>query len=148
MPNPSRYAQTFDFSAFQEHQPATPLPGVQVDIQLAAIETSTTEIRDALGDVRRSDGKLKNGIVTQDSLAVNLIADLNAASAASASAAAASATDAAESAFEAQASSDVAATAAGTLQSAIDVIEANGFILDWGRITEPAGQSLNYGRLS
>lgn len=69
---PSRYVQSYDFSSFQVDLPSTPLPAVQVDIQFADIQTSTTELRDALGDIRRSDGGLVNGIVTADSLSGSL----------------------------------------------------------------------------
>jgi hypothetical protein len=66
--DPVKYVQSYDFSEFQGQNPSTPLPGVQVDIQYAALETSIEEIVEAIKDVRRSDGALKNGVVTADSL--------------------------------------------------------------------------------
>lgn len=68
MADPVKYTQSFDFSGFQSNNPTTPLPGTRVDIELQDIETSNNQIVDALKDVRRSDGKLKNGIVTPESL--------------------------------------------------------------------------------
>jgi len=68
--NPTKYQQSYDFTGFQANNPNSPLPGVQVDIQLEGIEQSIGQTVDALSDVRRSDGALQNGIVTQDSLSL------------------------------------------------------------------------------
>lgn len=68
MANPSKYTPSYDFSDFQAQNPESPLPGAQVDIQLQGIQQTTTETIDALADIRRSDGKLVNEIVTEDSL--------------------------------------------------------------------------------
>jgi len=66
--NPTKYQQSYDFTGFQANNPNSPPPGVQIDIQLESIEQSIGQTVDALSDVRRSDGALQNGIVTQDSL--------------------------------------------------------------------------------
>ena len=68
MPDPSKYTPSYDFSAFQGTQPQTPLPAVQLDVQLADIEQSTTELREAVKDIRNPDGTLRDGSVTMDSL--------------------------------------------------------------------------------
>jgi len=68
MADPTPYEVSYDFSDFQTYNPATPLPGTQVDIQLADIAASTKSIANAVKDVRRSDGRLKNGVVTPDAL--------------------------------------------------------------------------------
>ena len=73
MANPTPYDQQYDFSDFASHNPATPLPGDRLDIELAELERTTDEIIAGLADVRRSDGALKNGLVTRDSLSDSLL---------------------------------------------------------------------------
>jgi hypothetical protein len=68
MANPRAYSQSYNFSAFSATQPSTPLPGVQVDVQLADISQASVEVVAALADVRNPDGTLRDGIVTKDSL--------------------------------------------------------------------------------
>lgn len=74
MADPSKYTQGYDFSEFQDANPSTPVPASSLDNELANISQSTEELRDAIMDVRRSDGALKNNIVTRDSLSSNLLA--------------------------------------------------------------------------
>ena len=69
MADPTKFTPSYDFSDYQASSPSTPLPGTQVDIQFQALKTTTDEAIDAIKDIRRSDGALKNGIVTADSLA-------------------------------------------------------------------------------
>jgi len=73
MANPTPFAPSYDFSDFAARNPATPLPGDQVDIQFSAIQRTTDQTITALSDIRRSDGKLKNGVVTPDSLSAGLV---------------------------------------------------------------------------
>jgi len=73
MANPTPFAPSYDFSDFAARNPATPLPGDQVDVQFSALQLTTDQTIAGLGDVRRSDGKLKNGIVTPDSLSAGLV---------------------------------------------------------------------------
>lgn len=80
MADPTKYTTDYDFSGFQSTNPSSPLPGTSVDNEFANIETSIDEIVDAITDIRRSDGALKNGIVTRDSLS-DEVADLAGASA-------------------------------------------------------------------
>jgi hypothetical protein len=141
--NPSRYVVSYNFSAFQETQPSTPLPAVQVDVQLADIQTSTTELRDAIMDIRRSDGALMNGIVTEDSLAADLLDQLLAES--RADEAAASAAAAAASADEAEAATEENLALQTTLEAAIDAFENNGFYADWGDWHSEPGASSDWG---
>lgn len=72
MADPTGYDRDYSFSGFQANAPATPLPGQQVDIQLDKVSASITAIVDAIRDVRRPDGKLRNGIVTAESLSQDL----------------------------------------------------------------------------
>lgn len=72
MANPSKYSPTYNFSNFQAYSPSTPLPGQQVDVQLADIATVTASLRAAVMDIRRSDGALQNNVVTADSLSPSL----------------------------------------------------------------------------
>ncbi len=145
MPIPARYVPSYDFSDFQEAQPSTPLPGIQIDVQLEDISTSTTELRDALGDIRRSDGALVNGIVTEDTLEDGLIDTLTAAT--DVAGAAASAAAAAVSADEAEASAFDAAQSAIALETIADLLESGGLWTDYGSITETATSSADYGSI-
>lgn len=77
MADPTAYDKAYSFAGFQANDPATPLPGAQVDSELANVETAIAELVAALKDVRRSDGALKNGVVTLESLSAGLIAGLS-----------------------------------------------------------------------
>lgn len=134
--NPSRFVQSFDFSAFQETQPSTPLPGLQLDVQLADIQTSTTELRDAIMDIRRSDGALMNEIVTRDSLAPGLVDELSSETGAAESAASAAA--AAASALEVE-------LTANELEATLETLSASGGVSDWGTFDEEPFVSLDWG---
>ncbi|ACI57418.1 hypothetical protein Rleg2_4156 [Rhizobium leguminosarum bv. trifolii WSM2304] len=68
MANPNPYTPSYSFSGWQTSNPAKPLPAPQVDNELANISTSLNAAISGLLDIRRSDGKLKNGIVTFESL--------------------------------------------------------------------------------
>ena len=72
MADPSKYTPGYNFSGYQTVNPSSPLPGTSVDTELAAIATSTEELRDAIKDIRRSDGALKNGSVGPDQLSAAL----------------------------------------------------------------------------
>lgn len=69
MADPTPYAPDYSFSGYQSTNPNRPLPGPRVDDELFNIAETTTSIIECLSDVRRSDGKLPNGIVTRESLA-------------------------------------------------------------------------------
>lgn len=143
MSDPTRYVASYDFSAFQENQPSTPLPAVQIDVQFADIQTSTTSLRDAIRDIRRSDGALVNGIVTEDSLAPGLVATLTAQT--NVAAAAASAVAAAGSAAEAAASAENAASSANDISSTLETLSASGGVSDWGYFSEAPTVTLDWG---
>lgn len=68
MPNPTNYAPAYSFSGYQANNPSTPLPAPQLDNELAAVAAAVGTMVAAIMDVRRSDGALKNNIVTFDSL--------------------------------------------------------------------------------
>lgn len=68
MADPNAYSPSYNFSDWQAINPSKPLPAAQVDNELANIATSTEQLTNALKDLRRSDGQLKNGVVTYDSL--------------------------------------------------------------------------------
>ena len=69
MAAPTPYNVSFSFSDYQATTPNLPLPGQRLDDELANIETALDGTQTALADIRRSDGKLNNGIVTVDALA-------------------------------------------------------------------------------
>jgi hypothetical protein len=66
---PIRYSIGYSFSSFQANSPSASLPGQKLDIELASISDSTESLRSSIADIRRSDGKLNNNLVTFDSLA-------------------------------------------------------------------------------
>lgn len=72
MADPTPYTVTYSFSNFQANSPTTPLPAPQLDNELANIATAVAALVEALEDIRRSDGALKNNIVTFDSLEAGL----------------------------------------------------------------------------
>jgi hypothetical protein len=72
MATPTRYTRATSFSGYQATSPNRPLPGPSLDNELSNIETSVNEAISALGDIRRDDGQLRNGIVGRDALAPDL----------------------------------------------------------------------------
>lgn len=78
MANPDPYEPEFSFSGFQATDPASPLPGNQVDNELANIAESLGETITGLNQIRRADGALQNDIVTLDSLAPEVSSKLGA----------------------------------------------------------------------
>lgn len=68
MADPVTYTPEYSFSGFQAVNPSRPLPADQVDAELANVSTSVGELVEAVKNVRRSDGLLKNGVVTPESL--------------------------------------------------------------------------------
>jgi hypothetical protein len=137
--NPARFIPSYDFSDFESTQPNTPKPGVQLDSQFDDISDSTTQLRDAIIDIRRSDGALVNGIVTEDSLEDGLLETLTAATGSAAITTAAAAITVAQAEVEA---------AAVQLAAVAEIIEAGGFFGDYGSITEAPGQTLDYGSIA
>lgn len=68
MANPTPYAPEYAFSDVPSFFPAEPLNNELDNVATAIDETIT-----ALADVRRSDGKLKNGVVTPESLSADVL---------------------------------------------------------------------------
>ncbi len=106
-PSPTPYNRTFSFTDFQGSNPSSPLPGSQVDNELENVEQSLNGAIDAINDVRRSDGKLKNEIVTIDALSPQVRAGVGQ-----------GALDARDTALAAQAAAEDARDAAGALAGA------------------------------
>jgi hypothetical protein len=120
MADPTKYGRDYSFTGYQANNPADPLPGNKVDTELDNVAASVGETIDALADVRRSDGALVNGIVTEESLAADVLQvfqDQVDAATAQAEAAATSATAAAESASDASASATAASGSASAASS-------------------------------
>lgn len=72
MAQPQPYNRQFNFADQQALTPTAPLPGVQVDAELNAVKLTFDQTLANLAKIQRDDGALKNGIVTQDSLADSL----------------------------------------------------------------------------
>jgi hypothetical protein len=70
--DPTPFDPQYSYSGWQANNPSKPLPAQQVDNDFANARTAINETQDALRDIRRSDGYLKNGIVTTESLAPNM----------------------------------------------------------------------------
>jgi hypothetical protein len=72
MADPTPYTPNYSFSGFQAVRPTTPLPADEVDTEFARLKLASGQAVDAIKQVRRSDGQLKNKIVTLDSLSKTL----------------------------------------------------------------------------
>lgn len=71
MTQPTRYDRGYSFTDFSGTNPLLQQPGPRIDAELDAIELTTDQICDNLALIQRDDGKLRNGIVTRDALAVD-----------------------------------------------------------------------------
>lgn len=72
----TKFERQFDYLSYQNANPTRPLPGDKVNIDLNYIVGSIDEIIEFQKLIQRSDGALKNGIVTLDSLATAVRASL------------------------------------------------------------------------
>ncbi len=113
MPSPIYYQRAYNFSPG--------VPGLQINIELENVEQSVNGTIDALKDVRRDDGALKNGIVTVDSLSPEVAAGVGTGALA--------AQEAAEAAADAASDSAVAAAASATAASG-SATAASGYASD------------------
>lgn len=68
MADPTKYVPAYSYSGWQASNPNRPLPADEVDNDFANVSQSVNQTIDALKDVRRSDGKLKNQSVGPDQL--------------------------------------------------------------------------------
>lgn len=67
-----RYQRDYSFSGYQATNPDKPLPGPPLDNELENIEQSIGDTITNLSPIQRDDGALRNGIVTNASLAPGL----------------------------------------------------------------------------
>jgi hypothetical protein len=65
---PTPYERAYDFEGFQAANPNDPLPANKIHDETDALELTLGQIIANLALLQRDDGKLKNGIVTPDSL--------------------------------------------------------------------------------
>lgn len=77
MANPEKPAIDYSYEGFQSEQQDFPFPGTNLDNDLAELKRASDDTIDALADIRRSDGALRNGVVTVDSLAPSLLPGLS-----------------------------------------------------------------------
>ncbi|MDW9493953.1 hypothetical protein GOA94_17990 [Sinorhizobium meliloti] len=68
MADPTKYTPAYSYSGWQASNPSRPLPADEVDNDFANVSLSVNQAIDAIKDVRRSDGKLKNQSVGPDQL--------------------------------------------------------------------------------
>jgi hypothetical protein len=66
---PTKYARFFDFTTFATTNPDKPLPGANVDVELNRIKSTTDQTIDRLNLIQRDDGKLRDGAITENSIA-------------------------------------------------------------------------------
>lgn len=71
MAQPTAYTPSHSFVADEALDPN--IPGSELDVEFAAIETTTDEIRANLVLIQRDDGALKNAVVTTDSLSAGVL---------------------------------------------------------------------------
>lgn len=64
MANPTIYEPGYDFAATDK--------GAELNVELQRVQASVQSIAEALADIRRSDGKLKNSVVTPDALTTTM----------------------------------------------------------------------------
>lgn len=76
MPDPILYNPDYSYSNWQASNPTKPLPAPRVDNDFANISQAVNQAVAAIKDIRRADGKLKNAIVTADSLAPGIVNQL------------------------------------------------------------------------
>lgn len=135
MSDPTEYEPGYSFSGFQASSPSAPLPATKLDDELANIGEAIDDHAAAIKDVRRSDGALKNNIVTYDSLSKSLqitfdptngeaVADAVAVAQAAAAASSSSATSSATSATNAANSAASAAASASGVNLALYLSKA------------------------
>lgn len=136
MSQPALYTATYSFIGFQNNAPSTPLPAPELDNEFANVAASIASIVSAIEDIRRSDGKLNNGVVTFDSFELGLqllldptngllVAAAVATTQANATATAADRIAAAASAAAALAQATAAATSAATVNLSLYLAKAN-----------------------
>ena len=136
MAGPTPYVVSYSFGGFQANNPSTPLPGPALDNELADIAAAVATLVSAIQDVRRSDGALKNGIVTFDSFEQGLqllidptngqlVAAAVAGAQASATAASGSAATSTAQAVIATAQAVAAAASAATVNLSLYLAKAN-----------------------
>lgn len=73
MADPTAYTISYSFTGFQNDDPDSPLPAQYVDGELQDIQTAIASLRSAVMDIRRSDGTIRNGVVTVESLSPGLL---------------------------------------------------------------------------
>jgi hypothetical protein len=129
MADPTKYVPGYSYTGFQGSQPTVPLPAPEVDNDFAQIAAKIGEAVDAIKDVRRSDGALKNGIVTADALAATLRDDIVEGAITDAEAAAAAAAASAVTAGAAATAAGASQTAAAA--SAAAALAAENSLLKW-----------------
>ena len=69
----ARLTKIFSFKNFAATRPNSPLPGQDVDNEFQEVRKVVNEIDGELKTIRRADGALNNGIVTEDTLAPGLL---------------------------------------------------------------------------
>lgn len=85
--SPTPYTPAYNFTDFQaadpdipgSGNPNTPLPADKVDVELAALETTTDGLISRLAEIQNESGTLKNASVGTDQLQSGLVLGLNAA---------------------------------------------------------------------
>lgn len=68
MADPTKYTPDFDFTNYQANKPSKPLPAVELDLELGNIALTASQTIDALKQIRRSDGAVKNKTIGYDQL--------------------------------------------------------------------------------
>lgn len=72
MADPTTFVPSYSYSGWQAANPSDPLPAQHVDNDMANLQRSIDELVAAVKDVRRDDGALQNGSVTNESLSADI----------------------------------------------------------------------------
>lgn len=73
---PTEYERLMSYAEYEALHPGEAIPGSNFDLEFTAIELALAETQDRLALIQRDDGNLVNGIVTADSLADDLAAQI------------------------------------------------------------------------
>lgn len=76
MAYPQEYERLYDYAGYQNANPARPLPGTRVNLDLNDVQRAISEIIATLRGVTRSDGAIANGSVGLDQLSSGVLAGI------------------------------------------------------------------------
>lgn len=73
---PTPYNRQLRFGSASSNNPGQPVTGADLDAELDAVEQSIDQTQSRLAEIQRDDGALRNGIVTLDSLSIDVTGNI------------------------------------------------------------------------